>query len=97
MTPPLPHAATATQSLNDLSLKQLLGLLFDLKLRQAELQIFTVPNWTYILWLFCGIVSFLFLLGFIVAKIFGLNLFYSAFQTIKLKHEDIEHSLKENT
>lgn len=96
MTLPLPHAATATQSLNDLSLKQLLGLLFDLKLRQAELQIFTVPHWTYILWLFCSIVSFLFLLGFIATKIFGLNLFHSAFQTIKLKQKEIDRSLHES-
>lgn len=97
-TSPLYHAATATHvasSLNDLSIRQLLDLLFELKLRQAHLQIFTVPNWTYILWLFCSSIFFLILLGFIATKLFSLRLFSSSFQTIKFKQKDISRSLND--
>jgi hypothetical protein len=85
--------AHVTSSLDDLSFKQLLSLVFDLKLRQAELQLFTVPKWTFILWLFCTLVLFLIIFGFLLSKIFGLRLFHSVFQKMAFKKKDINRSL----
>lgn len=77
----------------DSSIKELFGLLWRIKLTQAGIHPVIIPPYLQYIFIFCGIMTGLFVVGFIFTRIFGIRVFKSAFQRIKFKTKDIERAL----